>query len=237
MPSLKENGKSISAALKLSQWRFLNDVVDDVRQALDIPSEQSKSFLLLYDIDRLKPLLVSNNGQDFIDPSDEGWSSLASAAIKYQLGDRDSFIQPDAVVQDTAARYDYAIPIPVLIRWQTEHNLNLQIEHWETWMRETYPALEKARLLRTNTYVSGFTPSATPSDTARDNQSSTTVSFTQLQQLSGHTRPGDICAWMTSLQIPYKLGIRRRPFTTIKAINTALGLADENIQEKRIITV
>lgn len=233
----KRKKPAISAELKFSQWRFLTDIVDDISIALKISSLESKSLLALYEIDRLRPLLVSNGGQDFIDPFDACSSTLASSVIRFQLGERNSFIQSDSVIQDAAARFDIAIPIPVLKKWQTDHSLDFSVDHWETWSRESFPILEKAGLLYSDIYVNGVTPTATPCNAKQDNRSPATVSFTQLQQLSGHTRPGDICAWLVRLDIPYQLGIRRRPFTTIKAINRALGLVDENIPEKRTITL
>ena len=227
----------ISAELKSSQWRFLTDIVNDVNIALKQSSIETKSLLALYEIDRLRPLLVSNGGQDFIDPSDGCSSTLASSAIRFQLGERNSFVQPDSVVQDAAARFDYSIPIPVLRKWRTGHSLDFSVEHWEAWTRESFPTIEKAGLLYSDIYVNAFTPTIKPLDPAQDNRAQATVSFTELQKLSGHTRPGDICAWMVRLNIPYELGIRRRPFTTIKAINRALGLENENIPEKQILTL
>jgi len=221
----KKKKPAISAELKFSQWRFLTDVIDDVSVAQDISPQDSKSLLALYEIDRLGPLLFSNGGQDFIEQASECSSTLASSVIRFQLGERNSFIQADAEIQDAAARFDIAIPIPVLKKWQADHSLNFSAAHWETWTREGFPILEKAGLLYSDIYVNGFSPTTTPGNAVQDNRTQATVSFTELQKLSGHSRPGDICAWLARLNIPYELGIRRRPFTTIKAINNALGLS------------
>ncbi len=227
----------VSAELKVSQWRFLTDIVKDVSEALGISLYESRSLLALYEIDRVRPLLVSNGGQDFVDHSDENSSNFASSVIRYQLGERNSFLQPDSVVQDAAGRLDIAIPIPTLRDWQSTHSLTFSVAHWETWNRDTLPVLEKAGLLYRNLCVNKFTLASTEDNAVHDNRSPATVSFTQLQQLSGHTRPGEICAWLAQLDIPYKLGARRRPFTTTMAINRALGIGDDNVPEKRIITV
>ena len=233
----KTQKQSISAELKFSQWRALTDILNDVSATLNISLHETKSLLVRYEIDRLRPLLVSHHDQDFIDASNGCSNAFASCAMRFQLGVRKSSIKCDSVVVRSAASFDYAIPIPVLNKWQSDHNLNLQIDHWETWTRENLAVFKQTGLLYTDSSVTRFTPSDTQRDMGHDSQSPATVSFTQLQQLSGHTRPGDICAWMTQLNIPYKLGIRRRPFTTIKAINSALGLENESVPEKQILTL
>ena len=156
----KRNIPTISADLKFSQWRFLTDIIDDVCIALDASTKESKSLLALYEIDRLRPLLVSDSGQDFVDTSASCPSSLANSAIRFQLGERRSFIQSDSTVEEIAAGHDFAIPIPVLNKWLADHNLNFQIDHWVTWTRDCLPVIEKAGLLYSSICVNEFTPPA-----------------------------------------------------------------------------
>lgn len=227
----------VTASMKCSQWRSIPEIIEDIGSALQVSRQESKSVLALYDLHTLRPLLIHNNDHVIFDNTNDQSNSFTGHVIQYQLGDRSPHIEPNPEIQNAAASSDFSIPIPVLKTWQRRHNLNFSVQHWDTWTRETYPILDKAGLIYSDTNVKSLTTAGLSEKLEYGNGASATVSFNELQQLSGYSRPGDICAWLTRLNIVYKLGARRRPFTTIKSINRAFGVMDENDSEKRTITV
>ena len=184
--------------------------------------------MLIYDIDILQPLLVTNSGDDFIDFPSTSKTALTSSAIRYQLGERNTFLEPDELVRQTAATFDYSITIPALIDWQIDwqikHNLDFTVRAWEVWMQDNHADLHRSGLLYTGLPVTEFTGFETATTLMEDKRSGSTVSFRELQQLSDHKRPSEVCSWLARQGIPYRLGARRRPLTTVKAINQALDV-------------
>lgn len=51
-----------------------------------------------------------------------------------------------------------------------------------------------------------------------------TISFTELQQLTGYERPGDLENCLKKQGVPVLRGKDGRPFTTIDALNNGMGL-------------
>lgn len=54
------------------------------------------------------------------------------------------------------------------------------------------------------------------------------VNFEELQSISGCETPADVRGWLIENEVVYFKGARNRPSTTIKSLNSALGLEVTN---------
>lgn len=76
--------------------------------------------------------------------------------------------------------------------------------------------------------------SALPANTAENEQ---LVSYEALAEHTGFSEPAAIRDWLTKNRIRYFLGKRNRPFTTLKAFNSGLGLDVDASNESREISL
>ena len=53
------------------------------------------------------------------------------------------------------------------------------------------------------------------------------ITFEQLQQSTGYNKPAEVANLLTRNNIKYLRGKNGRPFTTLDALNVALGIKDQ----------
>ena len=63
-----------------------------------------------------------------------------------------------------------------------------------------------------------------------------TLTYAELCKISGYTEPAEVVAWLVTNEVPYFIGKHRRPTTTTKALNTALGIeSGDELKARRVV--
>lgn len=63
------------------------------------------------------------------------------------------------------------------------------------------------------------------------------VEYERLQHLFGGATPAEVCARLQSAGVEYLVGKRGRPFTTLTALDKAMGLVDRTPEQRQAATV
>ena len=61
-----------------------------------------------------------------------------------------------------------------------------------------------------------------------------TVEFSELCEISGYTTAAEVRSWLERNEVGYFMGKHKKPSTTVKALNAALGLEAVNDQLRKI---
>lgn len=64
------------------------------------------------------------------------------------------------------------------------------------------------------------------------------VTYNDLCTVTGESKPEKVVVWLANNQVPYFLGANKKPFVTVTALNSALGINSlPNSQSKTIEVV
>ena len=190
----------------------------------------AKSTLHTYSVYSVLPILIECNGSHTVLRNKSAALSRGIHNILlYKLGEPAE--QFDQKIIDKANYIDIAFSLPSLYEWSKQNQLEVDTRDWSQWMKTCYSVLKTRGLL-----AEPDTQSSN-NELAPNKQSDRTIDYPTLQALSGYRTPADVTAWLTNQNIQYKTGIRNRPFTTIDAINSALGVSNSRNDTKRTIAL
>lgn len=225
MINANKTDKSTSELVS-SQWVGISELTDNVASALGVTVADAKEVLLVNAVFEVRPLLVERSGLHNVYRDDEKQKHLEDM-IRVLLGESSNHHTEETCA---AAHYSHvAFSLPALYEWLKARELNFSIPGWNDWMKSSYKVLSKRGLL--------VRPANASSDRPTPASGSGVLCFSDLQLLSGYKTNADIVAWLQSNEVPYKTGIRNRPFTTLEAMNQSFGLSETSLPIKLVVSV
>ncbi len=63
------------------------------------------------------------------------------------------------------------------------------------------------------------------------------VTYNDLCTVTGESKPERVVVWLANNQVPYFLGSNKKPFVTVTALNSALGVNSLPINQPKSIEV
>jgi len=224
--------KDIATAENIaSQWVWLDELLDTFVGNQYETFNDAKAVLLLNAVYSIRPILIERNAvHTILKKANSKSSRRIEAIIQTKLGESaDSF---ESQCMGDTLYTNIAFSLPALHSWLKTKELGFNVKQWDDWMQKTQPMLKRRELL-----VHGVQHGHDAINQNEQTTSQLTVSYNALQVVSGYRTPADVIAWLSSQNIPFATGARNRPFTTVDAINSALGVHDATTQLKRTITL
>jgi len=219
-----------SVVLAASQWVWLDDIESILCTSLSLNRKDIRGLLSVHRLPRLLPKLVERHGiyTEFLTGDEDGHTHTLNI-LDCKLANHQA--EDDHVLLHISHYTEIAFSIPSLTEWMKSNNFGFKINEWDQWMKESYPKLNTLGLLPSVT---------TAADNSDSNLNATTpncLAFSELQRLSGYKTPAEVRSWLASKDIPFETGAHNRPFTTVAAINTTIGVENDKSPASRQISV